>query len=81
MMFEFALKMFIGLATKCMSLNNKHCKTRPFLSDLNPLKLKYYLFIITLNKGNGIFNTLSEIPGKICVSNETKDVNLNVFNS
>ena len=39
--------MFVGLlsfsgslATKYMSLNNEKCKTRPFLIDLNPEKLK-----------------------------------------
>ena len=49
--------MFIGLlnfsgslATKCMSLNNKQCQTRSFLIDLNSVELKYYPYIITLDK-------------------------------
>ena len=51
-MFEFFLKIFIGLLsflpTKLMSLNNEHCKTRPFLIDLNHIDRKY-LFTITLD--------------------------------
>ena len=32
--------------------------------------------MITLDKCNGISNTLSELPGTIYVPNKTKDVNL-----
>ena len=55
-MFEFFKKFFIRLLsfsgflpTKLMSLNNEHCKTRPFLIDLNHIDRKY-LFTITLDK-------------------------------
>ena len=47
------------LATKCPFLNNKPCKVRPTLFDLNPVKLKYYLSMISLNKCTG--------SSKICV--------------
>ena len=63
-----------------MSLNNKQCKTRPFLIDLNPTELKYYLYIITLDKCNGNYNTLTKILDTICVLNEVENVDLNVFN-
>ena len=69
-----------SLATKCMSLNNEQCKTRPFLIDLNPAELKYYPFMITLNKYRGNCNTFNEISGTISVPNKTENVNLNVFN-
>ena len=36
--------------TKCLSLNDKPCMVRPTLIDLNPVELKYYPFIISLNK-------------------------------
>ena len=35
-----------------MSSNNEQCKTRLTLIDLNPIELKYYLFMISLNKCN-----------------------------
>ena len=69
-----------SLATKLMSLNNEKCKTRPFIIDLNPVELKYYPYIITLDKCNGSCNTRSEISGRICVLNKTENVNLMVFN-
>ena len=83
-MFGFIKKLFIGLLrfmpTKCMPLNNEQCKTRPFLINLNPLEVKYYPFLITLDKCNGNCNTLNNISDKICVPNGTEDKNLNVFN-
>ena len=39
--------------------------------DLNPLELKYYLFIISLNKCNGGYKILFQ---KICIPKETEDI-------
>ena len=39
-----------------MSLNNKPCMVRPFLVDLNPVELKYYPFVISLDSGS--FNSV-----------------------
>ena len=70
----FGLLSFSGsLATKCMSLNNEQCKTRPTLIDLYPVGLKYYTFMITLDKSNGSCNTLSKISGRMCVPNKIED--------
>ena len=44
---------------------------RPTLIDMNPNELKYYPFIISLNKCTGSCNVLSP---KICVPKETKDI-------
>ena len=53
--------MFIGflsfsgsLESKSMSLNDGQWKTRPALISLNPAKLNYYQFIISLDKCNGV---------------------------
>ena len=59
--------------TKCLSLNDKPCMLRPTLIDLNPAELKYYPFIIRLDKHTGSCNVL---PPKICVPKETKDIML-----
>ena len=37
-----------SLATKCISMNNQPCMVRPTVIDLNPDKLFYYPFIISL---------------------------------
>ena len=42
---------------------------RPTLFDMNPIELKYYLFMISLNKCTASGNVLSP---KICVPKETK---------
>ena len=47
------------------------------LIDLNPVELKYYPFMISLDKCNGSFNILSP---KICVAKETKYINVKAFN-
>ena len=62
-----------------MSLNNEHCKTRPFLIDLNHIDRKY-LFTITLDKWNGSCNTFNNMSNKVCVPNKTENVDLNAFN-
>ena len=54
-----------------MSLNNEQCKTRPALTDLNPVELNYYLFMIGLDKCSGSCDTLTEISARICVPNKT----------
>ena len=50
---------------------------RPTLIDLNSVELKYQPFMISLNKCTGSCNVL---PSKICVSIETKDMNVKAFN-
>ena len=47
------------------------------LIHMNPIELKYYPFMISLDKCNGNCNTLSP---KICVPKKTKDIDLKVFN-
>ena len=50
---------------------------RPTLIDMNPNELKYYPFMISLNKCTGRSNVLSP---KICVPKETKDIYVKAFN-
>ena len=50
---------------------------RPTLTDMNPVDLKYYSFMISIYKCTGSCNVLSP---KICVPKETKDINVKAFN-
>ena len=59
---------------KC--INRKPCMVRPTLIDMNPIELKYYPFITSLNKCTGSGNVLSP---KIYVPKEIKDVNIKAF--
>ena len=70
-MFSLIKKVFIvllsfssSLATKYESLNDQACMIRPTLIDLSPIELKFYPFIISLDKCNGSCNVVSP---KICV--------------
>ena len=56
-----------SLATKCASLNNKLCMTKPTLIDLNPVEFSY-LFMISIEKCSDlrdidvkVFNTMTRI--------------------
>ena len=49
-MFISLLSFSESLATKCLSVNNEPFMIRPTLVDLNPVELKYYPFIISLDK-------------------------------
>ena len=66
--------------TKCLSLNDEPCMgcmATPTLIDLNLVELKYYPFMISLDKCSGSCNILSP---QMCVPKETKDINIKVFN-
>ena len=66
--------------TKCQSLNDEPCMgcmATPTLIDLNLVELKYYPFMISLDKCSGSCNILSP---QMCVPKETKDINIKVFN-
>ena len=54
-----------------LCLNDEPCMVRPTLIDLNPDELKYYSFMISLDKCTGSCNVL--FP-KIPVPKEIKDI-------
>ena len=75
--FIASLSFSSSLAIKCLFLNDEPCIVRPTLIELNPVELKYYPFLISLNKFTGSYNDLSP---KICVPNKAKDINIKAFN-
>ena len=66
-----------SLITKCVSLNNEPSIFRSTYFDLNPVELKYYSFMIGLDKCCESCNVSSS---KICVRKKTKDINVKLFN-
>ena len=52
-MFVVLLSFNESLTTKCLSFNDELCMARPTLIDLNPVGLKYYPFMIILDKYSG----------------------------
>ena len=86
-MFSLIKQVFIALLsfgiflacnrTKCLFLNDESCMVRPSLIDMNPVELKYYPFMISLNEFTGSCNVLSP---KIYNPKETKDMYVKAFN-
>ena len=56
--------------TKCLSSNDEPCLVRATLIDLNPIELKYYPFMISLDKCTESCSVLSP---KLCGPKETKN--------
>ena len=61
-----------------MFSNDEPCMLRPIIIDMNLVELRYYLFLLSLNKCAGICNVLSP---KICVPKEIKDIHVKAFNT
>ena len=65
-MFSLIKQVFIALlsfssslATKYILLNDELCMLRPTVIDLNPVELKYYPFMISVDKYSRSCNVLS----------------------
>ena len=67
----------ISHRTKRVLLNDEPCIIRPTAIDLNPVGLKYYPFMISLDKCSGSCNVLS--PKNMC-SKKKKDIHFKGFN-
>ena len=68
------------LATKSISLNNESCLAKSSLIDALSQGLHQYPFMIGLDKCGGGCNTVHDLSSRVCVSNKTEDVNVNLFN-
>ena len=61
-------------------MNNRECKTRPEIINVNTNEPVFYSYSITINKSKGICNTINDPYAKLCVPDTTKNINVNVFN-
>ena len=85
-MFRLIKQVFIELlsfsgssATKYMSFSNEPGYDRPTYFDLNPAELNYYAFMTNLDKCNGSYNVLGDLPTKIYVVRKSKDLSVKIF--
>ena len=89
-MFSFVKKAFvleltvlsnsITGALDCLSMNNKKCKVRPKIVDINSNNSMFYPFSIKVNKCSGNCNNINDPYAKICVPDAVKNLNVRVFN-
>ena len=64
-------------ATKCLFLNNQPCITGLTLMNLNPSKLSFYLFVVSVDRS---CNTVDDLFDRIYLPIKTKNLNMKVFN-
>ena len=64
-------------ATKCVFLNNQPCITGLTLINLNPSKLSFYLFVVSVDRS---CNTVDDLFDRIYLPIKTKNLNMKVFN-
>ena len=86
-MFRFIKKCFFKAMTffnfnlsnanslECVSIDNQECKIRN-----EPNEPIFYPYSIKINKCKGICNTINDPYPKICVADEIKNTNVEVFN-
>ena len=85
-MFRYVEQVFVlvlccsgSLTKKCVSLSNQSLISRLMLIDLNPNKLHYYSFLISLDRCDRTCNTVGDPFSRICVPNKIGPVNLNAI--
>ena len=68
-------------ATKYAFMNSEPSSMRQMLIDLNLNKLHYYLFIISMRRYNGSFDTVEDQFGRIHIPNKVEELKVfKIFN-
>ena len=87
--FRFVQKVFfIGLTilsdfintNSQISMNNRACKTRPQIVNVNSNNPIFYPFSIKISKCSGNCNNINDPYSKICAPDVAKTLNIKVFN-
>ena len=67
-------------ALKCVSMNNQEYKVRPEIVNINSNKPSFFPYSVKISKCSGSCNNVNEPYAELCVSNVSKNINVNVFN-
>ena len=89
-MFRFIKKVFYigslflsGLVSttplSCISMNDRACKVRPEIVNVNSDEPVFYPFSIKTSKCSGSCNSINDPYAKICVPDVVKDLNVKLF--
>ena len=90
-MFQFVKKVFfVGLtilssftsvnSLRCISMNNKKCKLRPCIVNVNSDEHVFFPISIKTNKFSGSCNNINHVHAKMRVPDAIKKLNVKVFN-
>ena len=63
-----------------MSVVNQKCMSRPKIIDINANEPVFYPYSIKVNKCSRFCNTINDPLAKFCVPDNTKSINVKVFN-
>ena len=61
-------------------MNNKECKVRPEIININSNKPIFYPYSIKASKRSGCCNNINDPYAKLCVPDVVKNLNVKVFN-
>ena len=78
--FFIALLSFTCNASNGISMNNKECKIRPKIVNIDSNKLSFYLYTILVNKCSGSYSNINDPHAKLCIFDVVKNMNITVFN-
>ena len=91
-MFGFVKQMFISVIMffgcnlssvnqlKYVSINNRECKVRPEIVNVNSEEPVFFPFSIKRSKCSDICNNINDPYTELCVPHVVKNINLKVFN-
>ena len=65
---------------ECVLMNNKKCKIRSEIFNVNNNEPLFYHYSIKINKCKGSCNSMNDPYAKLCVPNDMKNINVKVFN-
>ena len=86
-MFRFIKKVFVLTmsffscnALKCVSMNNKECKVRREVLNINSNQPSFYPYSVKISKSSGSCININDPHAKFCVPDVSKNMNVKVFN-
>ena len=69
-----------AIPLKCLSKNNRECKIRPEIIDINGNERTFYPYSIEINKSSGSYNNINNPYAHLCVSDVVKNMNVKLLN-
>ena len=76
----FSFNVLNSNSLKCVSMNNKECKARPNIINVNNNEPVFYPYSIKVNKCSRSCSNINDPYAKLCIPEFAKIINVKVFN-